>query len=268
MNQLVSPESLSKNRLSFLGRLLQKKYRDKEGLFLVEGARACKQAIETNAEIREFVITDSFARSDHFSAIADYSGKNNVAVWITDDKKFALLSDTDHPQGIVAVVKMPTLNLEVLIGSKPKPIVAVDRLQDPGNLGTIIRTAEWLGVGAVLCGEGTVDSYNPKVLRSAMGANFSLPIFSDVDLKTELSRLKIAGYSILGTSARSGSPITTFKAPAHFVLLLGSEAHGLAPSLEESIDQFITIPGKGRMESLNASVAAGILLYELTKQPA
>ncbi|UCB51757.1 MAG: RNA methyltransferase [Candidatus Zixiibacteriota bacterium] len=176
------------------------------------------------------------------------------------------LSDTVTAQGIVCVARTRSLTLQDLWEKNLRVTVALDGIRDPGNVGTLIRTADAFGVDGVILSDDTVELYNPKVLRSSMGSVFHLPILDEVDLKKAVAQLKRRKFKILGTDIEKGRGIETLNPSGKICLLIGSEAEGLDRRLLELCDRVVHIPTSGQAESLNVAVAGGILLYEIMKR--
>jgi len=251
---------LSAGNLKRIRSLHQKKYRDAEGAFIVEGIRLCEEALASKMRIRQAVTTADAMKNERLAALISECSRRAMPVFQATAAQFRTLSEEPAPQGLAFIVDKP--------GPKIKPestplILALDRLQDPGNLGTILRSAEWFGVPVLLLGEGTVDAGNAKVVRSAMGALFRLSLYEKVDLPQQLSRLKSAGYRIIGTAAGAGITLPEAVPSQKDVLLIGNEGSGLSDKVAHSVDDFISIPGAGG-ESLNAAVAASIFLYHFS----
>ena len=194
---------------------------------------------------------------------ARFAVKNHLPVHTTSETNFADLVETETPQGIAAVVRYANHDLLDLLTISPNTILALDRIQDPGNMGTIIRTAEWFGVNGIIAARGTVDIYNPKVIRSAMGALFKIPVIQNINFGESISLLKKANFSLFGSTLAYTKKQPQPK-PQKSVIFIGSEAHGLDDKLIYKMDHLISIPGSGSVESLNAAIAAGIILYEFT----
>lgn len=176
------------------------------------------------------------------------------------------LSDTETPQGILAVVEMQDMEAENLLTDDDMPfIIVMDGLQDPGNMGTIIRTAEGAGVTGILISSDSVDPYSPKVVRATMGALFRMKLCISTDLKEDISLLKEKGITVFGTHL-SGKEFydEDFRIPSAF--LIGNEGKGLKDDVAETADRLLRIPMKGRVESLNAGVSAAVVMYEVLRQ--
>ncbi|MBN2413868.1 RNA methyltransferase [candidate division KSB1 bacterium] len=253
---------LSQNQYKYIRSLQFKKGRDRENRFLVEGIRLCEEAINSDYQINSLIIAENLRESERILQYVDKIKKQQLPIYITDEKKFKTLADTQTPQGIACIVTKKERPIDL---SSSSLLLALDAIRDPGNLGTIIRTAEWFGIDGIFSGVDTVDIYNPKVIRSTMGAFFHVPVKENVILPDELNVLKKNNYKIIGTVREGGIPLEQFKKKEKTVLLIGSEAQGLNPGLKKIIDMNITISGKGKSESLNAAIAAGITLYHFTK---
>lgn len=243
---------LPAGRAKLVRALHRKKERQAEQAYLAEGERL----LEELAARPEGVML-LFGTEDRMAWLAGrFPG---VPLYRIPERATDLFA-TDSPQGVGAVVAMPaSRSLEELLAPSG-PVLFLDALGDPGNVGTIIRTAEWFGLRRILLGQGCVDVYNPKVVRASMGAIFNVEILEQVaigDLAAEgrpLVALDGAGREMLGDAKLSGDAI----------YVIGSEAHGLSPEIA-SAARLIAIPGSGTVESLNAGIAAGILCYELAR---
>ena len=254
--------SLSQNLYKFVRSLQLKKNRDVENLFLVEGTRLCEEALNSEYQVNYLILSESLRQSERIVKILDKCQAKKLPVYSTDEKKFNTLTDTQTPQGIACVVSKKDQSQNLNSG---KLLLCLDAIRDPGNMGTIIRTAEWFGVDGIITSADSVDIYNPKVLRSTMGALFHVPVKEGVTLHDEMLSLKKNNFKITGTVSDGGVPLAQFRKQEKTILLIGNEAQGLNPELDSIIDNNISIPGKGKSESLNAAIAAGIILYYLTR---
>ncbi len=167
------------------------------------------------------------------------------------------ISGLVNPPGILALVHFPE-TLKVETDSDEKFVLALDEIKDPGNLGTILRTADWFGIRTVIASENSVDIYNPKVIQASMGAVFRIH-YQTTDLCKQLNTLKSQGFKILGADMK-GESIYSFQFPAKAVLVMGSESHGISADVHQLLDTRLTIPSFGKTESLNVGVAAAIIL--------
>jgi TrmH family RNA methyltransferase len=192
-----------------------------------------------------------------------------VPVFQVDEQPYDKLSDTETPQGVTAVVQKPVWRQSELLQRPTGLFLALDGLQDPGNLGAILRTGDGAGVDGVWLGHGTVDLYNPKVLRATMGSIFRIPTFAGVDLLSLVSELKARNVQVLAAVPHAGQ--SYFKADMkqpHLLLMIGNEARGISRSLLNLADQAVSVPLRPVVESLNAAVAAALLIYEVKRQRA
>jgi len=253
---------LSQNQLKFVRSLHLQKNREREKLFLVEGVRLCEELVRSDFTIHYFIINKKGERSERFTRLLGAIEMRNLEVFEATDQQFIALADTHQPQGIAAVVSVKSATPDL---SAARLILGLDSIRDPGNLGTILRTAEWFGSDGVITSEDSVEIYNPKTVRSTMGSLFHIPIIDNVNLVRELGFLKEKNFTIAGASSEAGMPLPGYSIPGKIVLLIGNEAQGLRPEIENLLDVRINIPGRGKSESLNAAIAAGILLYHFTQ---
>jgi TrmH family RNA methyltransferase len=250
----------SNNQIKLLRKLGQKKYREKEGLFIVEGERAVEQILENSVvRVKEVFVEEGKAVSYQLTANSSYE---------IDRVLIKELSDTENPQGILAICEIPKEASLEKLSEEEGLIIATDRIQDPGNLGTIVRTAVWFGASAILVGKGSVDLFHPKVVRSTAGATGSL-LYLNSSLNEDLEKFEKAGWDILLLDGNVGAtPIDQIKLSKKTILVVGNEANG--------IDQKLIIPNRKRVlipateknrsvESLNAAIAMSIALYQLSR---
>lgn len=236
--------SLENQLVKKVASLHQKKYRDQYKEFFIEGVKAIKEAIEYKVDISCILYS---------SEIIDYNF--DVPTYKVTKEIMDKITDTSTPQGIVAVCKMP--KGEII---KREKLVYLDRVQDPGNVGTIIRTADAFKFDGVLLSKGCADVYSPKVVRSTMGSLFHLPICQDVDLDT----LKSLNSKIYSSTLDTRNFINDIVVKTPLVLVIGNEGQGISDDVKNITDEFVKINMEGNAESLNASIAAGILMYEIS----
>ncbi|ASI36032.1 MAG: RNA methyltransferase [Exiguobacterium oxidotolerans] len=229
-------------------KLLTKKGRLQTKRFLIEGEHLVEEAVRAGI-IKELIVREDVQ--------VPGSWKKNAADLITIDESVAkVLSETETTQGIFAVCEMKEQTERLERGR----YLLLDRLQDPGNVGTMIRTADAAGFDGVIIGHGTVDVYNSKVLRATQGSIFHLPVIM-MSLDEAIQDLHELGVFVLGTALRNANPYTEVENLGAIGLIIGNEAQGVAPELLDQCDGRAYIPIRGKAESLNAAVAAGILLY-------
>jgi len=242
---------ISKNQLKHIRSLHQKKFRDQHQQFILEGIRSLSSAMDANGEIEQIVFTSSFAQKH--AEILDKMGAYPQN--LISENELKQLSPSTSPSGVLAVCNQIDFGLM----NPTKNVIYLDQVSDPGNMGTILRTAVWFGVNQIALSPGCIDIFNPKVVRSAMGAHFNLLWVG------ELSFDALEGYSCLGADHRGESLHKLNPIPDKWALIMGSEAHGLSAEIRNALDHTIAIPKIGTGESLNVGVATGILLHTLTQ---
>ncbi len=248
----------SKAQIKLLRKLSQRKYREKEQLFIVEGERAVEQVLENDVLEVESVFVEESKANNYPMFTNSFSLAKSA---------FNELADTETPQGVLALCKMPEpISVDQLQELEDGVIIATDSIQDPGNLGTIIRTSCWFGSKVLLHGKGTVDVFNPKVVRSTAGATGLLPFISG-DLEYLLDKLETSGWNVLLLDGNPGAtPIRSIPKKEKTVLVVGNEANGVAPSLITPKRRRVLIPSTSNssaVESLNAAVALSIALWSV-----
>lgn len=267
MTNRVQMIASTENRLFKLVKSLVKgKYRREYGLFGAEGLRLVKELIEAKLVPEHVLVTEEFMQSPEgvglMRALPD-----GVQAFLLGPDLFAKLAETVQPQGVIGVFPIPTVTQEEIFrpGAGHKPwILCLDRLQDPGNLGTIIRSASAFGFTLVLS-KGCVDPFNPKVVRSSMGELARVPILTEVELP-EFMTTAAPKLPIYATTPHSGASIVTAKRDRGCVLIIGNEAQGISPEVAEITERTFFIPMFSGTESLNAAVAAAVAMYELVRE--
>jgi len=252
---------LSQKTLKHLNKLQQKKYRKQCGEFLVEGIKSVQEALDSNAQVLSVVIEGNKRDEEEFKKLIELAEGRGVVVEFCGRKDVDQIKTTDTFPGVLAIIEHLIYSLEDVVDNKP--IICLDNIKDPGNLGTIIRTADWFGVKNIILSEDSVDLYNPKVVRSTMGSIFYTKVFQSFNLVQTLKKLKERNdYQIAGLTM-DGQNIDKLKPQSKIIYILGSESHGIRPEVEKILDKRYTIQGKGSSESLNVAITTGILLYNL-----
>ncbi len=246
MKRIESPKNA---RVKQWKKLLTKKGRDETGLFLLEGFHLVEEAVKSRAPLVELMVDERTAIPPGWDV--------SVPVVIVTEAVMKAISSTETPQGIAAVCRQLSTELEGV-----KTALLIDAVQDPGNLGTMIRTADAAGIDAVILGEGCADVYNPKVVRATQGSLFHLPVVKG-DLAQWIARFKEQGILVYGTALENAVDYRTVPPSSSFALLVGNEGSGVRREWLEMTTETIYIPIYGQAESLNVAVAAGILLYSL-----
>ena len=236
--------------------LSQRKGRLARGRFLVEGEVMIREALKCGLAIRDAVAEES--RVD----FAEFLRAQGARTALAPRQVIDAICDTVTPQGVCAAFDVPEpLPIEAL----PARVVALDGVQDPGNVGTIWRTADAAGFGGVLFGGGCADALSPKVQRAAMGSGFRVPFALTDDLPAGLERMKARGYTVIASDLHGFDFYRRPDPGARFALVIGSEARGISPETRLAADMLLKLPMRGGAESLNAAVAAGIMMYELMR---
>ena len=240
--------------------LRRRKARERQGLFVAEGVRTVEELLASPLEVRGLVTGPDLAAQPRGAALVEAAARRGVAVLEVGDTDFRSAAETDTPQGVLAIGVAPGQALAGL-PADPARLVVLDGVQDPGNTGTILRTAAAFGASAVIALPGTVDLWNAKVVRSAMGALFRISTaHATADaLHAFLAEREVA----LWAADLRGEPLGDRRPPARLALALGNEGGGLSPAVRARADHLVRIPIAGDVESLNVAVAAGILLFEL-----
>jgi len=246
-------------------KLAQRKHRQRQGRFAVEGLQLLHMALDAGCKAQESFYCPEMLTSPTAHALVERLHEGLAAPTPVSPNVMRALSDRDAPQGIVAVFPVMTPPLvEVAFGGaeeKGDLVVVVDRLQDPGNLGTIIRTADAVGARAVVCVEPCVDPHDPKTVRSTMGSIFNLPIVRAPDVEALFALLHARGMRSVGADVYSGHLWGEGVWGGNVALVLGNEARGLSDDVRERIQAWCRLPMQGKAESLNVAIAGGILMY-------
>lgn len=264
--------------------LLQKKSRERaqKDVFIVEGIKMY-QEVPRERLVQTYVSESFYQKHRKLFANEAVSGqagdsqcredgksvsdgkRHGAEVTVLSDHVFESISDTKTPQGVLCLVRQYHYSLHGLLGKRPF-VMILENIQDPGNLGTILRTAEGAGVTGILMSQGCVDIYNPKVIRSTMGSIYRIPFYYTKEWENDIAFLKTAGVSVYAAhlAGKSFYDGMDYRGPSAF--LIGNESRGLSDETAKMADTYIKIPMCGQVESLNAAVASSILMYEVNRQ--
>jgi RNA methyltransferase, TrmH family len=246
-----------------LRRALARSELTSDGYGAIEGLRILEEAIRSGLRFRAvFFNHTAAARSER---LLSQLGAQ-VETLLLPDKLFASVVPSEATQGVAALARWKEFSVEQVLANAPTgPLLALDGVQDPGNLGTILRSAEAFGSCGVLLGEGTVSAYNPKVVRASAGSVFRLPL-ARTKLPEILNRMKGLGLRLVATASHQGTPLDRADLSGRLAIFIGSEGAGMARELMRAMDEVVAIPQSPQVESLNAGVAASIVLYEWARQ--
>jgi len=251
-------------RLLTLARdLRRRKSREKQSLFVAEGVRSVEELIASTLVIKGVLVAPRLDGAPRGLALREAIVAKGIEVAAVNEQEFRSAAETESPQGVLAIAEIPERSLNEFSGRESLRLLVLDAVQDPGNVGTILRTAAALGADATIALPGTVDLWNAKVIRGSMGASFHHPC---IHLQlTELETfLKSEDIPFWGADA-GGIPAAEASPPARLALAVGNEGAGLSSSVREHVTQLVSLPISASVESLNVAVATGILLYQLSK---
>ena len=245
-------ESIHNDIIKLVVSLKEKKNRDEKSLFVVEGFKQVSE-IPKDWKIKFILATEK------------YKDFNTDKLYITTEKIFKKISDTKTPQEILAVVEKKKIDTETVLSNKGI-FVVIDTLQDPGNMGTIIRTAESFGCKGIFISKNSADVYGDKVVRSTMGAIFNIPIVQECDIVSLISLMKQRQIKTYAFSLDTNNMLSTFKFENNVALIIGNESKGINKNILAIVDDKIKIDMRGKSQSLNAAVACSVAIYEISKQ--
>lgn len=249
-------ESKDNNKIKRLKNLNKKKVRDQENLFFIEGTKLLQEALASGVKVEELYVSDSYYQ-ENMSFIDKIKG---VDTYLVADNVFKTLSYLSNPEGVLGLGSQKTWNLSDIL-KEGRPLIILDRVNDPKNVGSIIRTGEAFSFSCVFALEGTADLYNEKTLRASMGSIFRMP---NKRVSHEIFPiLKEYGYEIYGLDLK-GEDIRKAKLKRNCALVLGNESTGIDKDIKKYFTKSITIPMSGPTESLNVSNAASICIYEIS----
>ena len=253
--------SASNQQIKHIVQLQKKaKLRSELGQFVIEG-------IKMYGEIPKDCIVSTYVSETFYNEKIknNYIGVEKYE--IVSDKIFGEISETVTPQGIIAIVRQPKYDFDDIINKDDATLLFLDNLRDPGNLGTIIRTAEGAGIDGVVLSKESVDIYNPKVIRSTMGAIYRVPFIYEDNFATKLrEKYKVNGFELYAAHLEGASEYTKVEYPRKTGIIIGNEANGVSKEVVDVVDCMIRIPMEGQVESLNAAISAALIIYEVYRQ--
>ena len=252
--------STSNQQIKKLSLLMKKaKERTEQGLFVVEGVKMFGEA--PREWLAGVYVSEQFvSNEEHRKLLSD------VPYEIVADSVFRAVSDTQTPQGILAVVRMPKYTMDDMLRGDQTHLLILESVQDPGNLGTMVRTGEGAGITGVVMNRTTVDLFNPKTIRSTMGSIYRVPFVVADDLEQTLQMLKKKGVRLYAAHLKGQKQYDAFDYTEATGFLIGNEGNGLSDEIANAADSYIRIPMEGQVESLNAAISASLLMYECNRQ--
>ena len=243
-------------------KLKDKKFRDENNEYVVEGVRLVEEAVKENAKIKQIIVCEDTTKTYEIPTHIMLEIAKYECIYVSD-KVFNLITQVTNPQGIMAIIEKDTANVQ--IDYTQDIIVTLDDVQDPGNLGTILRTVDSIGLNQIIVSKGTADAFNAKVVRSTMGAIFRIKIIEVEDLAKAIKDMRKHHFKLMVTSLQTDNSIYDINFNKK-IIVIGNEANGVSKEIQDMADEKAKIPMLGRTESLNASVATGVVLYEYVRQ--
>ena len=248
--------------IKHIRKLKDKKYRDESNEYVVEGVKLVEEAVKENAKIKQIIVCEDTTRTYEIPThiMLEIAKYECISV---SDKIFNIITQVTNPQGIMAIIEKNAQNAQ--IDYSQDIIVVLDDVQDPGNLGTILRTVDSIGLNQIIVSKGTADAFNSKVVRSTMGAIFRIKIIEVENLAQAIKEMRKHHFKLMVTSLQTKNSIYDIDFNKK-IIVIGNEANGVSKEIQDMADEKAKIPMLGRTESLNASVAAGVVMYEYVRQ--
>ena len=248
--------------IKHIKKLKDKKHRDESNEYIIEGVKLIEEAVKENARIKKIIVCEDTTRTYEIPTHIMYEIAKYECVYVTD-KIFASITQVTNPQGIMAIIEKGDTDAQ--IDYTQDIIVALDDVQDPGNLGTILRTVDSIGLNQIIVSKGTADAFNSKVVRSTMGAIFRVKIIEVENLPQAIKEMRRHHFKLMVTSLQTDNSIYDIQFNKK-IIVIGNESNGVSKEIQEMADEKAKIPMLGKTESLNASVAAGVVMYEYVRQ--
>lgn len=248
--------------IKHIRKLKDKKYRDESNEYVVEGVKLVEEAVKENAKIKQIIVCEDTTRTYEIPTriMLEIARYECISV---SNKIFNIITQVTNPQGIMAIIEKNAQDAQ--IDYSQDIIVVLDDVQDPGNLGTILRTVDSIGLNQIIVSKGTADAFNSKVVRSTMGAIFRIKIIEVENLAQAIKEMRKHHFKLMVTSLQTKNSIYDIDFNKK-IIVIGNEANGVSKEIQDMADEKAKIPMLGRTESLNASVAAGVVMYEYVRQ--
>ncbi|MGE5630646.1 MAG: TrmH family RNA methyltransferase [Caulobacteraceae bacterium] len=261
MKELI--RSSSNKNIKLVKALQMKKTRDEQNLFIIEGEKLLKEALDYNVNISFALLSENYTeqpKSEELTAVLESKG---VPILFAENRIFGEAGETETPQGILAVAEKLCFDFDVVTEQDALCFLLLDGVRDPGNVGTIVRTADACGIDAVILTKGCADLYNGKTIRSTMGSLFHIPVFQNADPVETLKVFREKGIVTIGAAPRSEMNCIEMQDFEKSAIIIGNESQGIRSETMLLLDYKVNIPMPGRAESLNAGIAAAIMMYEI-----
>ena len=248
--------------IKHIKKLKDKKHRDESNEYIIEGVKLIEEAVKENARIKKIIVCEDTTRTYEIPThiMLEIAKYECISV---SDKIFNIITQVTNPQGIMAIIEKNAQDAQ--IDYTQDIIVVLDDVQDPGNLGTILRTVDSIGLNQIIVSKGTADAFNSKVVRSTMGAIFRIKIIEVENLAQAIKEMRKHHFKLMVTSLQTKNSIYDIDFNKK-IIVIGNEANGVSKEIQDMADEKAKIPMLGRTESLNASVAAGVVMYEYVRQ--
>ncbi|MCX8056455.1 MAG: RNA methyltransferase [Ignavibacteria bacterium] len=256
-------ERQSSSKLKKLSKLKLKKYRELTNSFLIESEKILFEALNSTWKVDEVYL--SREKMKLINTLNEYLPHQRPNIFQLSDKEFQKISNEKTPSGVAAIVKKKKFDIENLFNHGEQIIPAFEKISDPGNLGTIIRSIDWFGLNSIVLSEESVEFTNPKVVRASMGSIFHLKIYEKIDLNYCIELARKGGYKVFATSTK-GEDIRNFNFNEKYLIIFGNESRGISEEILKFCDDVITIPSFGKAESLNIAISTSIILYEIRRK--
>lgn len=254
--------SKDNEQIKHIRKLKEKKYRDEYKEYVIEGVKLIKEAIQEEANIKTIIACDNCVKNEEIDPKVMYEIAKYNCIYV-EEKVFHSITDVQNPQGLLAIMSKEEKKDE--IDYSEDIIVVLDNVQDPGNIGTILRTVDSIGLKQIILSKNSGDVYNPKVVRSTMGAILRVNVIQSENLVETLKTIKKHKYEVVATSLQTDDSIYDIDYKKK-VIVIGNEANGVSKEILDLADKKVKIPMLGKTESLNAAVATGIITYEYVRQ--
>lgn len=267
MISINSPDNIT---IKEAARLAVKKYRDEQSRYIAEGPNIIREAIDQGITLRALFFLDSRTMTDsrlpELRQLKNKASESKIQTYLLSAEAFSKIAQTDTSQGVLAIVDKRKYTEEEFFSEKDGNILVLDRVQDPGNIGTLLRTAEAAGLSGAMLLKGCGDVYSPKTVRAAAGTLFRLPLFFAANPEEAIAVLRRYQKRLYAASANAGNFYFNCHLSKNAAIVIGNEGNGVANEFLENADFLISIPMEGHTESLNAALAGGIIMYETLRQ--